>query len=386
MEHDIKNSIERVAYLQARINGSLVLEDYHANLYPAASHTSILAKFSIGHPPIPQLLVMDTASYLLWVMCMPCSNCVPHPGQIFDPLKSSTYDPLCISPNCDYYSQDQLQFNVTYADNTIVSGNRARERLVFETSDEGTSEILVEFGCVHNIGFSRESGGYNGILGLNNDPLSLASQIGNKFSYCIGSITDSNYNYNQLILGEGAYLEGYSTPFNVYDGMYYITMVGISVGERSISVVPEAFERKSDGTGGVLIDSGSTITFLVDEVYSVLFREIKYILDWSFRQVRYINEPWLLCYLGILGKDLVGFPVVTFHFAEGADLALDTGSLFIQMTDDTFCMAVGPISSTSLWFKPSIIGLLAQQSYNMGYDLDNQQIYFQRIDCELLIE
>ncbi|TKY54652.1 putative aspartic protease [Spatholobus suberectus] len=32
----------------------------------------------------------------------------------------------------------------------------------------------------------------------------------------------------------------------------------------------------------------------------------------------------------------------------------------------------------------SSIGMLAQQNYNVGYDLNEVRLYFQRIDCELL--
>ncbi|XP_054806199.1 aspartic proteinase CDR1-like [Prosopis cineraria] len=383
IEHDIKRSLARVASLQSRIGGSLASHDQQASLYASASHSTMLANISIGHPPVPQLLVMDTGSPLLWIMCVPCSNCAQYPGQIFNPSLSSTYSPLCNSAPCHYNSSNQFQFNITYADRTFTSGTLALEQLVFETPNEGIEVFKVVFGCGHNFWSNREPG-YNGILGLNNYNLALASQTGKKFSYCIDSITGSNFDHSHLIFGEGAYLEGYSTPFEVFDDMYYITMEGISVGEKSINVAPKTFERKPDGTGGVIIDSGSTFSFLVYEGYKVLLREIRSLLDGSFGGVRYAGEPWLLCYLGTVSRDLVGFPVVTFHFAEGADLVLDTESLFIQRKNDTFCMAVAPINVVDLRSKPSIIGLLAQQSYNIGYDLNDKDIYFQRIDCELL--
>ncbi|KAI9122792.1 hypothetical protein K1719_005681 [Acacia pycnantha] len=385
IEHDIKRSLARIASLQANIGGSSASHDHQASLYPTASHSTMLANISIGHPPIPQLLVMDTGSPLLWVMCVPCSNCDRYPGQIFDPSQSSTYSPLCSSHSCHYNISSQLPFNITYADRTFISGTLAFEHLVFDASHEGRSEVLnALLGCGHNF-LSSEEPGYNGILGLNNYNLTLASQTGKKFSYCIDSITtDSNFDHSHLILGEGAYLEGYSTPFQVLDDMYYITMIGISVGEKRINIAPRTFERKPDGTGGVIIDSGSTFTFLVSEGYEVLLTEIRSLLDGSFGGFRYVEEPWLLCYLGTLSRDLVGFPVVTFHFTGGADLVLDTESFFIQRKNDTFCMAVGPINVFDLRSKPSIIGLLAQQSYNVGYDLNNKDIYFQRIDCELL--
>ncbi|XP_057730275.1 aspartic proteinase nepenthesin-2-like [Arachis stenosperma] len=318
-----------------------------------------MANISVGQPSTPQLVVMDTASEIFWIMCNPCTNCDQHLGQLFGPSKSSTYIQLCRTPcgfrGCNCHPLDRSPFIITYADNSSASGTLGYETLVFETSDEGSIQIPnIEFGCGRDIVYNNDPG-YNGILGLNNAPMSLASQIGHKFSYCIGSLADKSSNYNQLILGEGADLEGYPTHFQALRGMYYITMEGISVGERRLDIPPATFEMKENDAGGVIIDTGSTLTYLPDDV-----------------QIYYTR------------KDLVGFPVVTFHFAQGADLALDTGSFFEQLTDSVFCMAIGPVSATGVDNRSSVIGLLAQQGYNVGYDLVNQIVYFQRIHCQLL--
>ncbi|KAG4990632.1 hypothetical protein AAZX31_09G056100 [Glycine max] len=387
MELDIQHSAARFAYIQARIEGSLVSNnEYKARVSPSLTGRTIMANISIGQPPIPQLVVMDTGSDILWVMCTPCTNCDNHLGLLFDPSMSSTFSPLCKTP-CDFKGCsrcDPIPFTVTYADNSTASGMFGRDTVVFETTDEGTSRIPdVLFGCGHNIGQDTDPG-HNGILGLNNGPDSLATKIGQKFSYCIGDLADPYYNYHQLILGEGADLEGYSTPFEVYNGFYYVTMEGISVGEKRLDIAPETFEMKKNRTGGVIIDTGSTITFLVDSVHRLLSKEVRNLLGWSFRQTTIEKSPWMQCFYGSISRDLVGFPVVTFHFADGADLALDSGSFFNQLNDNVFCMTVGPVSSLNLKSKPSLIGLLAQQSYSVGYDLVNQFVYFQRIDCELL--
>ncbi|KAK7329190.1 hypothetical protein VNO77_23340 [Canavalia gladiata] len=386
MELDMQHSDARLAYIQARIEGSLVSNEYKANISPSITGRTILANVSIGQPPIPQLVIMDTGSEVFWVMCTPCSNCDHHVGVLFNPSKSSTYTPFC-KTFCGFKGckcLDQLPFTVTYADNSFSSGTFGSDMLILETIDEGTTKIPnVAFGCGHNIGYNKDPG-YNGVLGLSNSPHSLASKIGHKFSYCIGNLADEYYNYNQLILGEGADLEGYSTPFQVHNGLYYITMEGISIGEKRLDIDPASFEMKENGTGGVIIDSGTTFTYLVDDVHEVLYKEVRNLLGQTFRRVRNGNSPWILCYAGTISRDLSGFPVVTFHFADGADLALDSGSFFHQLTDNIFCMSVSPTRNIEIGSTPSLIGLLAQQSYNVGYDLVNQNIYFQRIDCQLL--
>lgn len=171
--------------------------------------------------------------------------------------------------------------------------------------------------------------------------------------------------------------------FQVRYGLYYVNLEGISVGDTRLDIAPASFELKVNGAGGAIIDTGCTLTYLVDDVYKLLYNEVRNLMR-MFTETVISSFPWLLCYYGNVNRDLVGFPVVTFHFGEGADLVLDSLSLFKQVMDNVFCMAVGPINEAGIGNVPSVIGLLAQQSYNVGYDLVNGFIYFQRIDCQLL--
>ncbi|KAM7470035.1 hypothetical protein LguiA_008218 [Lonicera macranthoides] len=71
---------------------------------------------------------------------------------------------------------------------------------------------------------------------------------------------------------------------------------------------------------------------------------------------------------------------------EGANLAVPPDNMFLQnRRDNTFCLAVQSSESISLG-NQSIIGALAQQHYNFGYDLTTNRLYFEKIDCQLLTE
>ncbi|WJX24059.1 hypothetical protein P8452_13214 [Trifolium repens] len=385
MKLDIEHSITHLPNLKERIEGSLVSKNgYRASLSPSLTRRTILANISIGQPPVSQLLIMDTGGQIFWTMCTPCTSCTKYRGQMFDPSKSSTYSQSCRKPcyvkgcKCDPFT-----YSITYVDNSFSSGTIGSDTLVFETGDEGITLLTnITFGCANDIIYGPDPG-YNGVLGLgfNNDELSLLRQIGPKFSYCIGSLTDKYYDYNHLILGEGANLEGYTTHFEVHDGHNYVTMEGISVGENCLNIEPSTFEIKENGTGGVIIDTGSTISYFDDDVYVLLYHEIQKLFEGSLKKVIFPIYPWMLCYAGSISKDLTGFPVVTFHLAGGADLVLDSLSFFEQYVD-AFCMTVGPSSQVGI--DVSLIGLSAQQSYNVGYDKSNSLMYLQRIDCELL--
>jgi len=76
-------------------------------------------------------------------------------------------------------------------------------------------------------------------------------------------------------LDQEAYLAGDNTPFHVHNGLEYVTMEGISIGEKSLDIAPGTFEMKNNGTGGVIIDRGTTLTYLVDDVYELLCKEVR---------------------------------------------------------------------------------------------------------------
>ena len=129
------------------------------------------------------------------------------------------------------------------------------------------------------------------------------------------------------------------------------------------------------------MDSGTTATLLAKDGFDPLSNEIQKLVRGHFQQVIYRTIPGWLCYKGRVNEDLRGFPELAFHFAEGADLVLDANSLFVQKNQDVFCLAV---LESNLKNVGSVIGIMAQQHYNVAYDLIGKWVYFQRIDCEVL--
>ncbi|TXG60886.1 hypothetical protein EZV62_012249 [Acer yangbiense] len=329
----VKTSISRHTYLQAKIKSSYWNENYEADILPSINASLFFMNFSIGRPPIPQFTVMDSGSSLLWVRCLPCYK-YKQLGPIFDPSKSSTYSDLsCNSQYCRHQMKAESVYPVRF------SG------AVTAMESSMIANLLVFFG----LGFGK---------------LSLVSQLASTFSYCIGNLQDPNYIHNKLVLGDGARIEGDSTPLEVINGCYYITLEGISVGERKVDIDPNIFKRKKHigRDGGVVIDTGSPATWLVKAGFEALRDQVQALLD-----------VWLT-------RDVVGFPAVTFHFADGADLVLDRESLFLQAWPNVFCMAVFPSFDTGL----SLVEIMAQQNYNVAFDVSRKKVTFQRIDCQLL--
>jgi hypothetical protein len=76
----IDSSSARLAYLQAKFQEiSLATgtgtDDVRAGVIVETDAEGFVANISIGEPPSPQLLVIDTGSSLSWTQCQPCSSC-----------------------------------------------------------------------------------------------------------------------------------------------------------------------------------------------------------------------------------------------------------------------------------------------------------------------
>ncbi|WCJ25997.1 Eukaryotic aspartyl protease family protein [Euphorbia peplus] len=385
------NSLARFNHLQKKRKTSFrdegTYETYQAKLQ-VEGH-GFLVNLSIGQPPVSQLVILDTGSKVLWVQCKPCKNCFEQNFPIYDPSTSSSYRNLpCDHPDCTHMPNNThcdsfgyCVYHESYVDKSMSRGNIGIENITFSTPDKGLAVLNdVLLGCGHENYLQFGTSG-SGILGLGHSPTSIVVNIGLKFSYCIGSVHDPNYLFNFLILGDSAITEGYSTPLEVDDGFYYLSLEGISLGQENLNIDSNLFNKSFPTGSGTLIDSGSELIFIHEVAYGVIKNKVQGILNGFLSTYVTKYNTKSLCYQGRISRDLKGFPTATFHFSEGADLVLDIESLFYHTNEDIFCLALIPVPPD----QPTVIGILAQQYYNVGFDLMQDRIYFQRIDCQVLI-
>ncbi|CAN1809538.1 Aspartic proteinase CDR1 [Linum perenne] len=300
-------------------------------LIPGSNILAFFLNISLGDPPLPQLVLMDTGSDFLWVKCKPCNvECKHGPGdpEIYDPAKSKTSYELPCRVGCDACTD--------YVDGRVSEGTYVTEKLTFQTSNNDRSKVSVPnilFGCSTYTtvrGHKVMDKHFSGIIGLGpvRDPTaelgypSLVSDLGNKFSYCTGRLSDRYYPYNQISFGGKSHLIGLSTPFNVDTGYYFVNLVNISLG----------------------------------------------------------GQLYELCYKGSMDIHAYGFPELGYHFQDGAELLVNRIGLFVQVYDDIFCFVLQRTTD----YDFSVIGMTAQQGHNIGFDIQNKRIYFQDIHCSHL--
>ncbi|KAM0946022.1 putative nepenthesin [Dioscorea sansibarensis] len=349
-------------------------------------------RIGIGTPPSYAFMVVDTGSDLAWLQCSPCRRCYSQSAPIFDPRRSRTYasvpcgSALCRrldASGCDL-RRGACLYEVAYGDGSATMGDFSTETLTFRG---GARLPRVALGCGHdNQGLFVAA---SGLLGLGRGTLSLPSQaayrLSRRFSYCLVDRTSTSSQpvtrASSLIFGPSAIPQSSSsvayTPMvrnPTMDTFYYADLIGISVGGAR---VPRAELKLDQGTGrgGVIIDSGTSVTRLARAAYEAMRDAFRA----GATELSPAAEGFSLfdtCYdLG--GKSVVKVPTLVLHFAGGADVALPAENYLIPVdTKGTFCFAFAGTDG-----GVSIIGNIQQQGFRMVFDSETSRIGFVPRGC-----
>ncbi|KAH9605987.1 hypothetical protein KSS87_012269 [Heliosperma pusillum] len=339
-----------------------------------------LMKIVVGTPPVEFTAVADTGSDLVWIQCSPCQRCIDQQSPLFDPTKSSTYHAIpctsraCnqpgISASCRQYNNindNSCTYMTQYGDGTKSKGVLNTETISFPSSEATPSSFpSFIFGCGYDQEGELGTDG-NGIVGLGSGPLSLVSQLGPKinykFSYCLtpeDSGVNSKLNFGLDITSSSGTV---STPFITQDAdltFYYLTLDGITVGSSLFHVATD-----------VIIDSGTTLTYLPSSVYDNVRAALKNAI--SVSSVADPDQVFDPCYeAASLGEGFNPSNVVV-HF-RGADVVLKAENIF-RTVDNLTCLAMVPTDDTP------IFGNVAQVNFQVAYDLHAKKVSFATADC-----
>ncbi|GMI73646.1 hypothetical protein like AT1G01300 [Hibiscus trionum] len=339
-------------------------------------------RLGVGTPARNLYMVLDTGSDVVWVQCSPCKKCYTQSDPIFDPTKSRSFagipcgSALCRSLDSSGCSRRRMcLYQVSYGDGSVTFGDFSTETLSFRRTSVGP----VALGCGHdNEGLFV---GAAGLLGLGRGRLSFpsqtASRFNRKFSYCLVDRSASS-KPSSLIFGDAAIPRGaLFTPLLTnpkLDTFYYVELLGISVGGTRVpKITPSLFTMDQEGNGGVIIDSGTSVTRLNQPAYIAMrdafrlgARNLKRAPDFSLFDT---------CF-DLSGQTSVKVPTVVLHF-RGADVSLPATNYLIPVdSSGTFCFAfAGTMSGMT------IIGNIQQQGFRVAYDLAGSRVGFAPRGC-----
>ncbi|WOL20042.1 hypothetical protein Cni_G28844 [Canna indica] len=347
-----------------------------------AGESEYTVDLSIGTPPQPFSASVDTGSDLVWTQCEPCVLCYDQRTPIFDPSKSSTFAKIpCAGELCEALERrscnaSSCHYTYNYADLSYTEGELAAESLAIGS----TTVASIAFGCGssnNGVGFSEAAG----FVGLGRGKLSLISQLGIlTFSFCFTSFGSPKK--GSLLLGSlppSANPNSSSPPSTVSTpillnsfrpSFYYISLKGITVGTTRLDIPSSAFAIRNDGSGGMIIDSGTSITFLEYAAYA----KVEEAFSSQIKNLSSTDESVFdldLCYelpTADAAPETLGLPRLVLHL-EGGDVELSPASLF-GVDGETRSMCLMMAASNGL----SVFGNFQQQSTVVMYDLGNEKL------------
>uniref|UniRef100_J3LC71 Peptidase A1 domain-containing protein n=1 Tax=Oryza brachyantha TaxID=4533 RepID=J3LC71_ORYBR len=212
----------------------------------------------------------------------------------------------------------------------------------------------------------------------------LRAVYGHAFSYCLvdhGSSVGS-----KIVFGDDDALLGHPrlnyTAFSppaaasAGDTFYYVQLKGVLVGGEMLSISASTWDVAKDGSGGTIIDSGTTLSYFAEPAYQVIRQAF---IDRMNKAYPLIADFPVLnpCY-NVSGVDRVEVPEFSLLFADGAVWDFPAENYFIRLDPEgIMCLAVLGTPRSAM----SIIGNFQQQNFHVLYDLQNNQLGFAPRRC-----
>ncbi|KAJ6673863.1 ASPARTYL PROTEASES [Salix viminalis] len=347
----------RVKSIRARLsmNSSTtsVLGEKKTTIPSTRSGGGYTVAVGLGTPKKDFSLLFDTGSDLTWTQCEPClGGCFPQKEEKFDPTKSTSYKNLsCLSEPCKSIAKESAQ-----------------------ACSSGTCLYGVQYGS----GFTNDGkfSGEAGLLGLGRSSIALPSQTSSKyknlFSYCLPASSSSA---GHLSFGGEVSNAAKFTPITTkFKEFYGLDVAGISVGGRKLAIDASLFK-----TGGTIIDSGTTLTYLPSTAYSALSSAFQELMKKTIPLTNGTSgfQP---CYdFSKHANDPITIPKISIFFEGGVEVDIDVSGIML---------AVNGLKEVCLAFRDNrndkdiaIFGNLQQKTYEVVYDVAKGMVGFARGGC-----
>ncbi|KAM5575808.1 aspartic proteinase NANA, chloroplast-like [Rosa sericea] len=379
----------------------------------------------IGTPPKTFLLAADTGSDLTWVKCkydrtltkeakqkmiddrkkkkhhhgdLKKSLIFLNKGREFRADLSSTFKPV---PCSDGMCSKGLAHMMSYKDcptptspckytYRYMGGEGADGFFGYDTitvplaNGSKTKLPNVTIGCTDSSQKLRQG---DGILGLGFGDYSFSETVvsykfSGKFSYCLMFHRSNSSVLSYLTFGPNK--QTVNSPMRYTklvmrkkngekSAFYGVNITGISIGGTLLKI-PSQFWDATSSNGGVVLDSGSTNTFLPLPAYKAVMDELTVPLS-KYDYFAIKDLPFDFCF-NDTGYDESSVPRLAYHFADGVRFEPPVRNYVVPVTQGTKCLGFIPSPDGKF-----VIGNQMQQNHLWEFDISRGTVGFAPSSC-----
>ncbi|XP_010911360.1 aspartic proteinase CDR1-like [Elaeis guineensis] len=344
-----------------------------------------LMEFTIGTPPVKVMGMLDVPGDFIWTQCVPCPNCTPSLGPLYDPSRSSTRSTFsCSSIEClglqghKCVGNDTCEYIRTNEYGVQTSGVLTSD--VFTIN--GVAYTNMPFDCGSDNSFSTKPAVAR--VGLSgSDMFSLVFRFNSgpfAFSHCFRKDWEnpSVNTSSDLHLGMDARLKGVSSPLarcrvGKTSQFFAPTLLGLGVGPVALNLTKELV----GGDCSTVFTSSTPLTFLKRPLFNLVASKVREQANLP-EAPHQPNDPWDLCFNGTENAlDLL--PPLEISFDGELALALSKAQIYAEVDGGRTCLLMAPTDGVNMF------GTYMQMNRNFGYDLssrDNYRLYFDLNQCD----
>lgn len=362
--------------------------------------------FKVGSPAQRLVLIADTGSDLTWMNCRyrcTMGRCRRsnrrdmNNRRVFLADHSSSFRTLpCSSTMCkldlaNLFSlascpspMDPCAYDYRYSDGSATVGLFANETVTFHLTNRKRIRLRnVLVGCSASAR-GQSFRAVDGVMGLaysnHSFAVKAAERFGGKFSYCLVDHLSTKNVSSYLIFGSH---EGSGIPLGrmrytklilgAISPFYAVNLRGLSIGGSMLDIPTDTWNV--NGVGGVIVDSGSSLTSLAQPAYQPVMAALRQSLQ-NFSNLNLDLGPLEYCF-NSTGFNESTVPRLAFHFADGERFEPQVKSYVIDAAPGVKCLGFVPAT----WPGSSVIGNIMQQNHLWEFDLVNRRLGFAASSC-----
>ncbi|KAK8969917.1 Aspartic proteinase CDR1 [Platanthera guangdongensis] len=281
----------------------------------------------------------------------------------------------------------EVQKAIVYGDGSSAQGFFANESATVELLNHRRTKLKgLVVGCTSSaVGSSFVAS--DGVLALGHGPNTFVSRagahFGHRFSYCLVDHLSPRNATGYLTFGPNPDLISPHSSFPTaaahlvldpsLDPFYYVAVAGLSVAGKVLRISPGVWNASNGG--GVIVDSGTTLTVLAEPAYTAVVAALSRSLA---ALPRVEVDPFEYCYNWTTAEaGVAAVPDFSVHLVGSAKISPPSKSYLIDVAAGVKCIGF----TSTPWPGVSTIGNILQQDHIWEFDLQNRRLRFRRSNC-----